>query len=163
MIKMTQLVIWMQQLGFISVRTHLNSGNVIFQSDSSDVNEMSNQIRKKILQESKLDVACLIGNKEELMKLNTILTKHQVAKPELSTVYVTFLSKKPPPEAIEKLNEVNNTLDAFTPYDTEIVLVCQQPYHKTKLSNNFFEKVLKVEATSRNRNTIEAMLNLLHA
>ena len=159
-IRMKDLTLWMQQLGFTGIKTHLNSGNVIFQTPPRDIHELSKQIREKIFLETKLHIACLIRSYDELSRLNTILLTHEASKPQTATVFLTLLSGTPSAENIAKLKAVNSAPDTFTPYDTEIVLICQQPYHQTKLSNTLFEKTLKLDATSRNHNTIKALLSI---
>jgi uncharacterized protein (DUF1697 family) len=44
--------------------------------------------------------------------------------------------------------------------ECEIFLFCPGGYGKTKLSNNYFEKKLKIAATTRNWNTINALFNM---
>jgi uncharacterized protein (DUF1697 family) len=160
MIKMKNLVLWMEQLGFSNVKTYLNSGNVIFKANTINQTHLAKQIRDKIFLESKLDISCLIRNLSELTEVNEKLKQQEVTKPESATLFVTFLSGKPTSENTVKLKSVNAGTDTFIVYDTKIVLACQQPYHKTKLSNSFFEKTLKLDATTRNRNTVEALLLL---
>jgi uncharacterized protein (DUF1697 family) len=159
-IRMKDLTLWMQQLGFTGIKTHLNSGNVIFQTDHNNTIELEKLIRQKIILETKLDIPCFIRSFENLSHINTILTKHEASKPQSSNIFITLLSGLPSPEAIQKLHSVNTALDAFTHYGTEIVLQCQQPYHQTKLSNALFEKTLKLQATTRNINTIQTLLTL---
>jgi uncharacterized protein (DUF1697 family) len=157
-IKMKDLSEWMQQLGFTGVRTYLNSGNVVFQTSRNDVVDLSTGIREKIRLEAKLDIACFVRSLDELIRIINMLLEHEATKPESATVFVTFLSGQASAEGIQKLKTIDSGSDTFIPYGSEIVLICQQPYHKTKLSNSFFEKTLKLDATSRNRNTIELLL-----
>jgi uncharacterized protein (DUF1697 family) len=159
-IRMKDLTLWMQQLGFTGVKTYLNSGNVIFQTDHNKANELEKQIRQKILLETNLDIACFIRSFEDLTQINAILINHEASKPQSSNIFLTLLSGHPSPEALQKLHSLNTAPDSFTPCDAEIVLQCQQPYHKTKLSNALFEKTCKLQATTRNINTIQALLTL---
>jgi uncharacterized protein (DUF1697 family) len=155
---MKDLMLWMQQLGFTGIKTYLNSGNVVFQTDRKDAAELSKSIREKIRMEANLDIACFVRSLDEMRRINHILRDHEATKPEPATVFVTLLSGQASEEGIQKLKTTDSGIDTFFPYGSEIVLICRQPYHKTKLSNNLFEKTLKLEASSRNRNTIETML-----
>jgi len=158
MIKMAKLTLWLQELGFVNIKTYLQSGNVIFQTSNNDTEVMAKQIREKILLESQLNIASIIRKHSEIKSINVILDKHEADKPENSSVFLTLLSALPSKENIEKLKKIDSGLDTFILYGKDIILVCQQPYHKTKLSNNLFERLLKVDATSRNRNTIEKLV-----
>jgi uncharacterized protein (DUF1697 family) len=159
-IRMKDLTIWMQQLGFTSIKTLLNSGNIIFQSALNDTSKIEIKIRQKIMLETKLDIPCFIRDLSNLSRLNTILSRHEAQKPCNSNIFLTLLSGHPSPEAIQKLQSVNTAPDTFINYDTEIVIQCLQPYHQTKLSNALFEKTLKLQATTRNISTIQTLLTL---
>jgi uncharacterized protein (DUF1697 family) len=157
---MKDLTLWMQQLGFTGVKTYLNSGNVIFQINHNNTADLETQIRQKILHETKLEIPCFIRSFDELSQINNILQKHESSKPPSSSIFLTLLSGKPTTENIQKLKTIDTLPDSFTPYGSEIVLQCHQPYHKTKLSNSLFEKILKLDATSRNFNTVNALIDL---
>ncbi len=160
LIRMKDLTLWMQQLGFANVKTHLNSGNILFQTNQNNTVDLQNQIRQKILLETQLNIPCFIRSFEDLTRISTILANHETSKPPSSNIFLTLLSGHPTPEAIQKLRSVHASPDTFTPYGAEIILQCQQPYHLTKLSNALFEKTLKLQATTRNIKTIQALLTL---
>jgi uncharacterized protein (DUF1697 family) len=159
-IRMKDLTVWMQQLGFTSVKTLLNSGNVIFKSNLFETTELENLVRQKILLESKLDIPCFIRSFEDITRINTILTNHENQKIENSTIFLTLLSGHPSPESIQKLQSFDTIPDSFIPYGSEIILQCLQSYHKTKLSNTLFEKSCKLKVTTRNISTIRELLSL---
>jgi uncharacterized protein (DUF1697 family) len=159
-IRMNDLTLWMQQLRFTVVKTYLNSGNVIFQTNQNDTAELEKQIRQKILHETSLDIPCFIRSFDDLTRISANLSTHQAQKPENSNIFLTLLSGLPSPEAIQKLQFLTTAPDTFTPYGTEIILQCHQPYHLTKLSNALLEKKLKLQATTRNLNTILTLLSL---
>jgi uncharacterized protein (DUF1697 family) len=160
MIKMADLTTWMQQLGISGIKTYLQSGNVIFQTSLSDVLDLSSQIKSMIFQKTKLNIPCIIRNHYELNRIYEILASHETAKPPNAGVFITLLTSQPSVENIEKLKAIQSGPDTFMIYGSDIVLICQQPYHKTKLSNNLFERILKTDATTRNFNTIQALLQL---
>ncbi len=160
MIKIKDLALWMEQLGYSNINTYLNSGNVVFQTNSTDPLQIAQKIRDKIMLEAKLDIACLIRNLSELRGVKERLMQQVATRPEAATLFVTFLSGKPSLEGIVKIKSVKAGNDTFRLYDTEVVLECQQPYHKTKLSNTLFEKTFKLDATTRNSNTVNALLKL---
>ncbi|MBE3143630.1 MAG: DUF1697 domain-containing protein [Planctomycetes bacterium] len=50
--------------------------------------------------------------------------------------------------------------DEFLVYDKEIYLFCPNGYGRTKLSNNYFERKLRVSATTRNWKTVNALYEI---
>ncbi len=65
---------------------------------------------------------------------------------------MTFLKEKPKKENIEKALTFNYEPDKFKIDDKNVFIYCAGKYHKSKLTNNFFEKQLKVGATTSNIN-----------
>ena len=47
--------------------------------------------------------------------------------------------------------------------DDVVYVECKEEYHKTKLSNTFFEKELGVICTTRNLNTVNAVLEIANS
>ncbi len=75
-------------------------------------------------------------------------------------MYLTFLKEVPSKENIEKTLTYNYEPDRFVIIDKDVFIYCEGKYYKTKLNNNFFEKKLKVGATTRNWKTILKLLEL---
>jgi uncharacterized protein (DUF1697 family) len=75
-------------------------------------------------------------------------------------LYVTFLSEIPAKKNIESIKSFDFSPDQFLIIGKEVYLCVPNGYGETKLSNNFFEKKLKVNATTRNWNTVRKLLEL---
>ena len=135
-IRMEELASLYESLGFKNVRTYVQSGNVLFDSPLTDGTKLTRLIADRIkpfLKERGIDPARL---------------------------YVTFLSEVPDLEALNLLRTVKDEHDEFRIAPKEVYLHCPDGYGRTKLSNNFFEKTLKVAATTRNWNTVKALLGM---
>ena len=65
-IKMIDLKIAFESLNFKNVKTYIQSGNVIFDSDSTDTIKLTNQIEKKISETFGFLVKTIIRTDEEL-------------------------------------------------------------------------------------------------
>jgi uncharacterized protein (DUF1697 family) len=135
-IRMEELASLYESLGFKNVRTYVQSGNVLFDSPLTDGTKLTRLIADRIkpfLKERGIDPARL---------------------------YVTFLSEVPDLEALNLLRTVKDEHDEFRIAPKKVYLHCPDGYGRTKLSNNFFEKTLKVAATTRNWNTVKALLGM---
>ena len=100
-----------------------------------------------------------IINKEELKKIikqNPFTNKSS----DLNFLYITFLSKKPTKENIEQIKNIQYKEDKFKVLGKVIYIYCPGGYGKTKFNNAFFEKKLKVSATSRNWKTSLKLLEM---
>lgn len=153
-ILMKDLKMLFQSLDFENVQTYIQSGNVVFEAaEKENEQEMSLKIAQAILQKYSFEVPILVFKKEEWEKVvleNPFLSEENVV---IKSLYVTFLAEKPKAENLAKLESVSFLPDIFTVLDKRIYLKVEK-YGKTKLSNNFFERKLKVSATTRNWKTV---------
>ncbi|HML06403.1 MAG TPA: DUF1697 domain-containing protein [Methanobacterium sp.] len=156
-IKMADLVEALEPLGLENVKTYLQSGNVIFEYDSIDSDEIARNIEDKISQTFGISVNVIIRTESELERV--INTNPFIKKPniELDKLHVTFLKELPDFIALD-LNKSEN--EKFEVIDREIYLYLPNGYGRTKLTNNIFEKKLKTTATTRNWKTTNKLFEM---
>jgi uncharacterized protein (DUF1697 family) len=118
---------------------------------------LKNEIEKKIKQSFGFDVYVFIRTKNEFER---IIKNNPLTGKDNSKLHVTFLSDKPTNFPIEEINKVKDKAEEFSSSDKEIYLFCPNGYGKTKLSNNFFERELKVSATTRNWKTVNTLYSM---
>jgi len=70
-------------------------------------------------------------------------------------IYVTFLSSTPKREYLAKLKSVSDETDELVVSGKMIYLLTRRGYSSTLFGNNFLEKMLHVDATTRNMNTLK--------
>ena len=150
-----------ESLKFSEVKTYIQSGNVVFKSDSkiSDI-QLARKIEKAISAKYKFEVPVIIRTKEELEKIlsQNPFTKEKSIDPK--KLHVTFLSETPDREKVVQIKEVDFSPDQFIIKGKEIYLHIPNSYGETKLSNKFFENKLKVSATTRNWNTVNKLFEM---
>lgn len=136
-----------------NVQTYIQSGNIVLDSNMSKedvIAAIKNAIREKFGYEIAV-MAKTITEWEKVISENPYPTdNHKI-------VSFTFLSEVPKITTIE----VSNTNDdTYTVVNDMVYIYCPSGFGKTKLTNNFFEKKLKVTATSRNYRTTMKLLEL---
>ncbi len=117
------------------------------------------ELEKAISDKYGFEVPVIVRNKKELetsVKNNPFFDENA----DINYLYLTFLKEVPSKENIEKTLTYNYEPDRFVIIDKDVFIYCEGKYHKTKLNNNFFEKKLKVGATTRNWKTILKLLEL---
>ncbi|QIB69710.1 DUF1697 domain-containing protein [Aminipila butyrica] len=57
-----------EDIGFLNVRTYINSGNVLFSSDNNDASEISSRCKAMIEKSFMLDVPVVIISQQELLQ-----------------------------------------------------------------------------------------------
>lgn len=155
-IKMEDLKNLYEKIGFQNVQTYIQSGNVIFASASEDTLELANLITKAIFEVYSFEVPVLILKPTELAD---VLAKNPFQDEENQRLYYIFLLTEPTQTQLEKLEFDKFLPDKFAVVGKTIYLSVVA-YGNSKLSNNFFENVLKINATTRNHNTVLKLLEL---
>ena len=159
-IKMADLKNLFEELSFKNVQTYIQSGNVLFTSKSGNKKAIRTKIENKILNKFGYKVEVILKTPEEFNRAikNNPFLKNK--KKNSERVYFTFLSEKPSQSKIQMLREIDYPPEQFI-FDNEVIyLYVPNSYGKAKLNNNFFEKKLKVIATTRNYKTVETLYTL---
>ncbi len=152
---MLELKALYEELGLKSVTTYIQSGNVIFKS--VDEKNLNKKIETKIFEKYNFIVPVIVRKLDEIkntLEFNPFLKEDNI---DLSKLHVTFLEEEASAENIEKLTEIDQKPDLFKVNKKEIYLYTPNGYGNTKLKNNFFEKKLKTNATTRNWKTVNEL------
>jgi len=143
-------------LNFKNVTTYIQSGNVVFNTDSSLSNqELAKEIEKAIQQKYSFAVPVIIRRAPELAQI--IAANPFLADSSIDKLHVTFLAEIPQESNVGKLNTFYYPPDQFEVIGQEVYLHIPERYGDTKLSNSFFETKLKVSATTRNWKTVQQL------
>jgi uncharacterized protein (DUF1697 family) len=157
-VKMERLRTLFATLGFGEVRTYVQSGNVVFQSERKS--ELTRTIAAKIQSDFGLTVPVLIKTSKELTQIVCNNPLLRVKGIDVSKLHVTFLSDAPPKTAARVLEDLATTRERFRILNREIYLYCPDGYGKSKLTNNTIEKKFSLVATTRNWRTVSALLEM---
>ena len=161
MIKMADLKNILADLGFKHLSTYLQSGNVVFEAESANCNEIEKIISEAVLKGFGHDIKVKVIAKEVFQqaflinpftKNSEIDTKqlyyiHVMGDPDL-TVFKRLQTDESIPEQMNLLGEV-------------IYVHYVNGYGRSKLHGGIFEKKLKVSATARNHNTMKHLSQML--
>lgn len=161
LIKMEHLREIFESMRFQQVRTYIQSGNVLFESDERDADLLKNKIEKELHGVLGYDVPVILRTRQELedvVRSNPFLEGDIAGEGKL---YVTFLSEAPSASAVEHMMTFNSNVDDYRIVGREVYILCRQQYGKSLYSNNFVEKKLKLTATSRNWETTKKLVELL--
>lgn len=146
-------------LGHGDVRTYLQSGNVLFDSERGPEG-LAGEIEGRITAELGLDVRVLVRTGDDMER---VFAGHPFlsGEPDLTRLHVTFLAEVPAPERLGLLETPSGETVAFTLDGREIYLHYPDGYGRTKFNNAFIERRLGVVATTRNWRTVTALRGLV--
>jgi uncharacterized protein (DUF1697 family) len=160
-IKMADLKALYDSLGFQNVLTYIQSGNVIFDSAIQHKDELKTMIEAAIQEAYGFQVPVQIRTRQEIGEVidNCPFGEIDLEK-DGRRVLVTFLASKPANKRVAEIQEIVEAPDQFVWDKNQIYLYVPGGYGRSKLSNNFIEGKLKVEATTRNWKTIFKLYEL---
>lgn len=154
LVKMDRLRTLFEDLGFTNVETFIASGNVIFDSRSTNTGTLEKKIEKHLLKALGYEVATFIRSIAEVEK---IASSEPFSAAELkqngNTLYVGFLSQAPSEESRRELIKCGNKNNDFAITDREVFWLCRAKFSETDFSGARLEKILKLKTTLRNANT----------
>lgn len=156
-IKMKGLAELYESLGFKNVRTYVQSGNVVFESNGNNINQIIKKIETGIQKKFDLSVKVTIRTQEEIKRIiknNPFLKRKTI---EIERLHVIFLSEKPDPALIKNLKVNKKESEEFIICGSEIYLYFPEGMGTAKLQPGILEKKLNVAATARNWNTVNAL------
>ena len=160
LIKMQDLKLHLEKFEFFNIKTYIQSGNIIFSSNELNTKKIGADVVKCIKANFGFEAPVIIRKAEEWIEVvnnNPFIKQPEI---EVDKLHVVFLEKKLEKIYISKVEKKDFTPDEFLFNKKEIYLYCPNGYAKTKLSNNFFEKVLHQKATTRNWKTVNKILEI---
>ncbi|WPP51254.1 DUF1697 domain-containing protein [Catalinimonas niigatensis] len=156
-IRMQDLKVSLNTLGFQHLSTYIQSGNVAFCTADADIPRLKTQIEDKIMTDFGFEVAVILRKATELHQIIENNPFLKEASDDSSNLYITMLEEKPEKQNLVKLLEFSFPQDLYEVIGKEVYLNCLNGYGNTKLSNDFFEKKLRLKATTRNWKTMLKM------
>lgn len=138
--------------GLQNVQTYIQSGNIVLQSEKT-TSEIQEVIEKVLRDNFEIDVPVQVWS---VRAWKEIIFANPYAEMPEKQQYFTFLNS----ESEVKTIDVDAKEDGFELTAHCVYVNAVGGYGKTKLTNNFFEKKLKVQATTRNLKTTITLLSL---
>jgi uncharacterized protein (DUF1697 family) len=146
-------------MGATAVRTHLQSGNALFDHTAAEPERLAAELKDRIAGELGLRVPCIV---REAAELRGVIERNpfDMTGIEPARFLVTFLSGPVDPDQLKDLDPAVFAPDEFRPGEREIYVHCPNGIQKTKLSHALWEKRLGLTATARNWNTVTKLAAL---
>ncbi|WP_375579798.1 DUF1697 domain-containing protein [Marivirga tractuosa] len=153
-ILMADLKELMGTLGYQNIQTYIQSGNLIFNADDKLQNKgIEQELENAILKKFSFEVPVIVLSKDNI---ESALAKNPFYKADadINKLHLTFLNELPEKDKLAFVESLDFAPDQFKIIGKNAFIYCEDSYHKSKLTNDFFEKKLKVKATTRNWKTV---------
>ena len=161
-IKMSELKVLYESLGFGQVTTYIQSGNVLFSAQTNETDDiLSLRISEAIEDRFGFDVPVVIRTKEEMQKIVAQNPFSEEAEATPDKLVVMFLGSMPDTATLEKIQAKIDDNSRFAFIGNTLYFFYPDGYGQTKWHSNFFEKQLRTTVTARNWATTCKLAKLL--
>jgi uncharacterized protein (DUF1697 family) len=156
-VKMDTLRQLFEELDFTHVETFIASGNVVFESNATNLASLEKKIAKHLHKELGYDVATFIRTPLEVATIAVCQPFPQAAFKTAVAFNIAFLAEPPDDAAAHKLMALKSDIDDFHLQGREVYWLCRVKQSESKFSNAVLEKTLGQPSTLRGVKTIVKM------
>jgi len=157
-VKMDALKRLFMELGFTGVETFIASGNVIFETDQDNVNDLEYRIEVKLAEALGFKSAVFLRTFPQLTQIVACQPFPEGQFTRATALNVAFLKEPPNEAAIGRLMALQNEIDAFAVVGREMYWLCQMRQSESKFANTVLEKVLGQPSTMRQISTMQRLV-----
>jgi uncharacterized protein (DUF1697 family) len=156
-VKMEKLRSSLEALGFESVKTYIQSGNVVFKAKKTSTTALSKLIEDRVVEDFGFPASVITRGGDELDRIietNSLVTSAAI---DLAKVHVMFLSQAPDGAALKKIAALAIAPEECRCAEREVYFyfpngVSQSVYFKTPV-----DRILAVTTTMRNWKTVNTL------
>ncbi|MGH2488036.1 MAG: DUF1697 domain-containing protein [Candidatus Limnocylindria bacterium] len=145
--------------GCADVRTHIQSGNVVFRAPPGLARRIPDLIQKAISNQFGISVPVVTRSAAELRKVaqaNPYLARDK----DTSALHVAFLAAKPTSTQIKALDPDRSPPDEFIVRGRDVFLRLPNGVGKTRLTNAYLDSKLGTTSTLRNWRTVLKLVEM---
>ena len=153
---MKALAALLENLGADSVKTYIQSGNVVFQHPSENASELSSRISAAIKESHGFEPRVWLLDLAEMEKA-VISNPFPEAEAEPKTLHLYFLASAPENPDLTMLDSLKKANEQFKLIDDVFYLYTPDGIGRSKLAERA-EKALGVAATARNWRTVSKVM-----
>ncbi len=153
-VKMEQLRVDFESLGFTRVETFIASGNVIFESKSTAVSALEAKIEARLRESLGYDVVTFLRTDKEMQEISSYKQCVESDLEQSATLCVGFLQKPLSDEALIALTALTSDIDKFRVHNREVYWLTRVGQRESTFSNAVLERLMKGKSTFRNINTV---------
>jgi uncharacterized protein (DUF1697 family) len=142
--------------GLAEVRTYIQSGNVIAASHLGR-SEVEGLVHAAIKENFGGDITVVVRTAEQF---RSVLDRNPFAGADAPRLYFSLLASQPDPDRLADFLATDWSPDEVRIIDNAVYTQYATKHSDSKFTNNFFERKLKVAATTRNFNTMTKLVEL---
>jgi len=158
---MRDLVKLLEGLGLVKVKTYIQSGNVVFQSERTDRQALSTEISRAIQESHGFAPAILLLDAQEFQAA-VAANPFPEGEAEPKSLHLFFLDAAPQAPNLDALTKLQAANERFALIDKVFYLHAPDGIGRSKLAENA-GKGWQVTITARNWRTVTQLLEMVNA
>lgn len=143
--------------GFEKVRTYIQSGNIILQTEGKNISKIEESISKAILNHFGFEVSVLVKTRKDLQR---IFDDSPFSEDKKKASYFMMLHDMPSKALVKEASEKIYEDEEYEIINDCIYYFYEKGLGKAKFNVNYFELKFNTFATARNYNTMVKLLSL---
>ena len=159
---MKELAAALADVGFVDVRTYIQSGNVLFRDNPAMGEDVPSLFSAAIMSRFGYRVTIITRTAAELAEIVRANPFVEVGA-DAGKLHVVFLAVQPAAERYDSLDPNRSPGDEFAAVGREVYLHCPEGFARTRLTNSYFDSTLSTTTTTRNWRTVLKLLELSEA
>lgn len=152
-VAMADLRALVERIGYTNVKTHLNSGNVVFSGPSQPNQAVAAAIETAIAQTLAMEIPVVVRTGEELQRIVAENPFPERAD-DHTTLHVAFLSGTPDPKVVDTLASVDKGDDDYRVLGDNVYLSYPNKITGAVFMPTGLDNALNLPSTSRNWRTV---------
>mgnify|MGYP000253524690 CR=1 FL=1 len=156
-VPMAELRELLTKTGLQNIKTYIQTGNVIFQSSETNLQNLEKNIQKSITDHFGFEVSVLVITRKHLKR---VFDDSPFVQEKKEKSYFSLLHNVPNSDLIKIASEKIYEGEEYFIINDAIYFYCEKGYGRAKFNINFFERKLNTFATARNYNTMLKLLSL---
>jgi uncharacterized protein (DUF1697 family) len=150
-------------LDLLNAQTYIQSGNVVFATQESDLPRLATRIESAIERSAGFRPNAILRTVPEMTSV--IERNPFAARPDLdpAKLLITFLARDPGPQARGRLRTIPAGPEELHFKGREVYTYFPNGIGKAKLSPALLERLLNIASTGRNWNTVTKLLEMARA
>lgn len=156
-VPMAELRELLSNSGFKQVRTYIQSGNIVLDSDVLNLKDTEEKIQLLILSHFGFEVPVIAKTHEQL---EAIFNRCPFSFEKKEESYFVILNNVPDSKSVSEAYQKTYENEEFEIIKDCLYFHSSVGYGRSKFNMNTFEKQLKVNATSRNYKTMVKLLSM---
>jgi uncharacterized protein (DUF1697 family) len=158
-VPMARLRELMDELGYEDVRTHLQSGNVVFDGPDASPEKVARRLEEALENTFGFEVAVVVRSRDELAAV-VRADPLGAAATDPAKYLVSFLADEVDPKRVADIDLEEFAPETFRLLGRELYLWLPNGVHASRLAKALSDERLGTTATARNWRTVEKLLAL---